>query len=151
DLRAAGDFRGARALDEGSVARHLNVFGPDDRRTLRAQNNLAIDLTLLGRYQEATVLHESVYQTGRIVYGSPTHPSVLVSLLNLGCAVRLSGRYTDACMLAEDTYASCHGNLGPSHPITLFSATDLAIALRQSIGGNEALPRVIDLLSRHDE
>jgi tetratricopeptide (TPR) repeat protein len=150
DLRAAGHFTEAGDLDTGSVAAYSRAPDQNVKPALRAKNNLAVDLTLLGRYSEARSLLEVVYQADRAEYGSPSHPTVLLTLVNLTCATRLAGGYADAAMQAEDTYASCRANLGETSPITLFAATDLAVSLRLMLGGN-ARDRVSDLLSRHDE
>jgi hypothetical protein len=53
-------------------------------------------------------------------------------------------------MQAEDTYASCRASFKETNPITMFAAADLAVAVRLMLGG-EALERVQDLLSRHEE
>jgi tetratricopeptide (TPR) repeat protein len=150
DLRALGDFNGAYSLDEENVRRHRLRFSEGDALTLRAQNNLGIDLVLLGRYQEAVSLAKTNYQAARSAYGRDDHPSVLMSLINLACALRLSGLYADACYMSEDTHASCLITLGSSHPISLFAATDLAIALRKASPGPDTLPRITELLRRQE-
>jgi tetratricopeptide (TPR) repeat protein len=150
DIRAAGDFRLAYKLDEDSVARHLEAFGERDPMTLRAENNFALDQALMGEFRTACELDDKVYQIGREVYGSESHPSVLSSLNNLSRAVRLCGKYTDACFMAEDTYAACCNHLGPVHPITLRAARDLVISERLAKGAtDEIVEHAKNILAQH--
>ena len=48
DLRALGERRRARELDEDTLARRRRVLGDDHPDTLASANNLAIDLRELG-------------------------------------------------------------------------------------------------------
>jgi tetratricopeptide (TPR) repeat protein len=126
------------------------MFGGEAVQTLRAQNNLAVDLTLLGQYREAKEILERVYRADLTTYRSASHPTVLLTLINLTCAMRLGGEYASAYIQAEDTYQSCEANFEELRPITMFAAADFAVAIRTMRGGH-ALGRVRELLSRHGE
>jgi tetratricopeptide (TPR) repeat protein len=137
DLRAEGQFRAARVLDEDSVSRHLAKLGETNILTLRAQNNLALDLALLSDFPAARRLHQHVYEVAKKEYRSGSHPFVLAVLINLARAVRLCGEYTEALLIAEDTYAACRNYLGARHPITMRAAKDFVIVERLAVGGTE--------------
>jgi hypothetical protein len=48
DLRALGDLRAARELDEDTLTRRRRVLGEDHPHTLTSASNLATDLRSLG-------------------------------------------------------------------------------------------------------
>jgi hypothetical protein len=47
-LRAAGDWRAARDLDEDTLRRRQRVFGPDHPATLQTADHLTTDLRGIG-------------------------------------------------------------------------------------------------------
>ncbi|MES9543637.1 FxSxx-COOH system tetratricopeptide repeat protein, partial [Actinomadura sp. NPDC000600] len=134
DLRAEGDFEGALSLSEQSVDRHLLAFGPEDPRTLRAQNNLGLDLILSSRYADAGALLEQVYTRMRAREGDG-NAMVRIVRNNQIRAIRLSGDFERALFMGEELRSIDERDLGPDHPITLRCAKDLGIAIRLTEGG----------------
>ena len=131
DLRASGRFREALKHDEDSRAAHVDAFGPDDARTLRATNNLAVDNSLNSRFPESVRLHEEAYtladQAGRTMGAA----FLLATWGGLARATRLNGEYGQACDVGEEAYAYGIDYLGRDHPWTLRTAKDLSTALRR--------------------
>ncbi|WP_245667878.1 FxSxx-COOH system tetratricopeptide repeat protein [Actinomadura macra] len=131
DLRARGRFREALTHDEESRSAHVEAFGSDDPRALRATNNLAVDYSLSSRFPESILLHEEAYtladQAGRTIGAA----FVLAIWNGLARATRLNGEYSKACDVGEEAYAYGLEHLGRDHPWTLRTAKDLSIALRR--------------------
>lgn len=130
DLRFLGRFDEALAHDSDSLTKHMDKFGTDHPRTLRAKNNYALDLLLLGDYSRAERLQHEVYMAQE--QAGASKQNILASLNGLARVVRLSGRYREACDIGHDAYAYGLQELPPSHPWTLRVAKDLSIALRRS-------------------
>jgi tetratricopeptide (TPR) repeat protein len=148
DLRAAGEFREARARDEDALARCRTRFGPDDRRTLGVLNNLALDQSLNSDYQAARRLHEQVYRA-YLAGGWGVEKGALLRAWNgLARAVRLCGDYSQAYDLNDDAYAYSVEELGPDHLWTLRTARDLAIVCRRTGAYERALELAEDTHTR---
>ena len=131
DLRAQGDFREARQHDEDSLKLHETDFGPDDYRTLRVVNNLASDYLLVSDYEGARKLAERCYkQTWRRGPGINA-VDVLIAWNGLAQASRLLSDFSGAIDLGEDVSSFCAEELGPEHPRTIRTLTDLSIAYRR--------------------
>ncbi|MDH2427496.1 FxSxx-COOH system tetratricopeptide repeat protein [Sphaerisporangium sp. TRM90804] len=151
DLRAVGDFRGALSLDDDCVRRLREFLGEGHYNTLRAENNLAIDLALNSRFEEARELGLKVYQGERDIQGSDAHPLVLIVKNNLARAIRLCGDYEDGRILSEDCHGSSVNVMGADHPSTLLMLKDVAIAQRRVEGGTEeAVALAAEVLAAHE-
>jgi hypothetical protein len=124
-----GDARGSHELASRLHQRWRDQLGPDDRHTLRAANNLAQALRVLGRYHEACQLDEDCLGLYRRLLGDD-HPSTLVSANGLAISLRALGNPQAARELDEDTLARKRRVLGDDHPSTLVSASNLAADLR---------------------
>ncbi|RKS73170.1 tetratricopeptide repeat protein [Actinomadura pelletieri DSM 43383] len=131
DLRASGRFREALAHDEESWTAHVEAFGLEDPRTLRATNNLAVDNSLNSRFPDSIRLHEQAFsladQAGRTMGAA----FLLATWNGLARATRLNGEYGQACDVGEEAFAYGIDYLGHDHPWTLRTQRDLAIALRR--------------------
>ncbi|KAB2351373.1 FxSxx-COOH system tetratricopeptide repeat protein [Actinomadura rudentiformis] len=149
DLRARGDFIAAREHDEESVRRHEEAYGPDERRTLRAVNNLALDYGLVSLYNEARDAHGRSYQGLAPGGRGVGRADVLSSWSGLARAVRLCGVYREACDLGEEAHGFGVDELGAEHPWTLRTAKDLAIALRRAGDYDRALELALEVHARY--
>ncbi|MEV4175168.1 FxSxx-COOH system tetratricopeptide repeat protein [Nonomuraea sp. NPDC049709] len=147
DLRARGDFAAALSHDEDSVRRHEAAFGPDDQRTLRAKNNLALDYSLTSRFHRARELHEIAYIGLQDAQAGAA--TVLVHWNALARAVRLSGDYAEASDLGEEALAYGLEYLGGDHPTYLWTAKDLSIAWRRLGELDRALEMCTDVHGRY--
>ncbi|NUT45114.1 MAG: tetratricopeptide repeat protein, partial [Thermoactinospora sp.] len=147
DLRARGDFAAALEHDEDSVRRHEGAFGPDDPRTLRAKNNLALDYSLTGSFQQARDLHEIAFIGLQDAQAGAA--TVLVHWNALARAVRLTGDYAEACDLGEEALAYGLEYLGGEHPAYLWTAKDLSIAWRRVGELDKALEMCTDVHGRY--
>jgi tetratricopeptide (TPR) repeat protein len=130
DLRALGDFPAAFRRDTEALQVCEEVLGPNHPRTILARNCLALDYQLIGDYPTAKDLHQQAYDELSRANSMISKVDVLTSWASLSRAVRLSGEYTDARILAEDAYEFGIRELGPDHMATLRTGKELAIALR---------------------
>jgi tetratricopeptide (TPR) repeat protein len=150
DLRALGDFPAAFARDTEALQVCEEMLGPDHPRTILARNCLALDYQLIGEYPMAKNLHQRTYDELSRATSMVSKVDVLTSWASLSRAVRLSGEYTDARILAEDAYEFGKRELGPDHLTTLRTGKELAIALRLEgeVAASVGLAR--DLLTRSE-
>jgi hypothetical protein len=132
DLRARGEFATALRHDELSRQQHAEVFGPDEARTLRAMNNLALDYGLNSRYFDSRALHEETFNTQSNAFTGVNRADVLISWNNLARAVRLCGDHEEAQALGQEAHEYALRFFGPENIFTLRNAKDLAIALRRA-------------------
>jgi tetratricopeptide (TPR) repeat protein len=150
DLRALGDFPAAYQRDTEALRVCEDILGPDHPRTILARNCLALDYQLIGDYPMARDLQQQAYDELSRATSMISKVDVLASWAALSRAVRLSGAYTDARILAEDAYEFGVRELGPDHMATLRTGRELAIALRieGEVDASVALAR--DLLARSE-
>jgi tetratricopeptide (TPR) repeat protein len=149
DYRAQGDFQKALEYDEESLELHKEVFGDDAPETLLMMNNLALDYGLVSRYTESADLHSMTSRKQRADRARNTPHSLLLSLSGLSRAIRLTGRYKQACDLGEAAFAFGTKELSAEHPTSLVAAKDLSIALRRDGRYEEALERAAELHDRY--
>jgi hypothetical protein len=148
DLWARGEFAAARDLNTRTVEVCRTHLGASAPRTLLAQNSLAIDYALASEYQRARDLHRDTYAEQSKASTGVTKANVLASWLNLSRAVRLSGEYGDARILAEDAYEFGRQEIGADHPWTLRAGKEMAIALRHAADPADHLGLARDVLAR---
>ncbi|HEY1703395.1 MAG TPA: FxSxx-COOH system tetratricopeptide repeat protein [Trebonia sp.] len=147
NLRALGDFAAARELDEESARLAEARLGPSNPSTLSMKHNLALDYGLMGEYAAARELHQSTYVEQSQAQAGVSKVSVLAAWSGLSRAVRLSGDYSAALLLAEDAYEFGRQELGPDSPLTLRSGKELSIA--QRVSGDADPELAADLLARY--
>ncbi|MGH3886156.1 MAG: FxSxx-COOH system tetratricopeptide repeat protein [Pseudonocardiaceae bacterium] len=123
-----GEPASARPLSERALRLRRLVLGEDHPDTLTSANNLALNLSALGQYEQARHLDEDTLTRRRRILGED-HPDTLTSANNL--AIRLSelGQHEQARHLDEDTLTRRRRVLGEDHPDTLTSANNLACGL----------------------
>jgi tetratricopeptide (TPR) repeat protein len=140
-LRNLGDYRGARELNEETLARHRRVLGADHPETLASASNLAIALRALGEVTAARESDEDTVARMRRVLGQD-HPATLLSANNLAINLHVMGEVAASRELNEDTLARYRRVLGEDHPDTLRTANNLAGDLRAL--GEVAAARELD-------
>jgi tetratricopeptide (TPR) repeat protein len=144
DIRARGQFGVALKHDEESLRNHEAKFGPDDRRTLRAANNLAVDYALISNYARSRELHERTLTAQRVPDSGVSPQDTMICWNGLARVLRLAGQYDRAVDVGNEAYAFGGMELSAQHPQTLRTAKDLSIALRMS-GSDDALDEGLDM------
>jgi uncharacterized protein YjbI with pentapeptide repeats len=150
EARFSGDTRFDRARFSGGVSFDGAQFSqpPEDHPdTLRSAYNLAVDLYMLGEYQQARALDEDILTRRRRVLGED-HPDTLRSAHNLAVDLRALGEYQQARALDEDILTRRRRVLGEEHPDTLRSAHNLAVDLRMLGEYQQARALCQDILTR---
>lgn len=125
-------------------ARRANEFtkvhyGPEDRSTLGAQNNLGIQLRAQGRHAEAEREHREVLAIRERVLGVE-HPDTLTSWSNLAIAMDNQGKHAEAERELRAVLAVCERVLGNDHPDVFHTCCNLAYMLEGQGKNKEALP-----------
>lgn len=131
NLRAQGRFQDAMEQDAASLAALEARYGVKDQTTLRAINNLALDHTLLSRYDTALELQQLAYVEQSSARHGVNKWDVQSFWNSLARVVRLSGHHEQACDVGEEAYAYGLRELKIEHPLTLATARDLSIAKRR--------------------
>src|SRR5262249_31499874 len=93
--RMMGDYATAASFAEATLSLVTSAFGPDDRQTATALNNLALMYRYLARYMEAEPLFRRAIEIGEKVLGKD-HPNVASYYINLGELLRTQGKYDEA-------------------------------------------------------
>jgi DNA-binding SARP family transcriptional activator len=127
-LQRRGEPASARPLFERARDLCRSRLGDDHLDTLKSVGNLALDLWVLGHYEQGRQLAEDTLTRYRRVLGDD-HPLTLKSAHNLSLNLWALGHYEQGRQLAEDTLIRMHRVLGDDHIDTLFSATIFALCL----------------------
>jgi tetratricopeptide (TPR) repeat protein len=155
DLRARGDFAGARALDAESLDLHRRVYG-DVYQTFAAANNLAVDYGLTSDYAKALELNEKNYTGRRVFYGGDDNRMVVHSLNAWARDMRHIGQYLRARETAEKAYDLFRelidrGEIGEFHPSVLSQAKDLSVNRRKAGAFPGALELAEEVYQRYQK
>ncbi|NUK09533.1 tetratricopeptide repeat protein [Streptomyces lunaelactis] len=135
-LRAQGKYQEARAMDEDTLARQIQVLhedhpNDDHPSILITTGSLAADLRALGRFDEALERDLRIYHGLRQIFGEH-HPRTLIAANNLAIDYRLTGDSERARRLDEETVERRSALLGEDHPFTLTTKGHLARDLRET-------------------
>ncbi|RJL30158.1 tetratricopeptide repeat protein [Bailinhaonella thermotolerans] len=149
DLRARGEFARAKELDEDCRRRQAAAFGAEDPLTLRTVNSLGLDHALLSDYETARDLHEFAFNELSSATSGVAKVSVLIAWNGLARAVRLCGRYDEACEIGEDACDYGLQELGAEHFATLRTVKDQSIALRRAGQYGEAYTMALDAFEKY--
>jgi CHAT domain-containing protein/tetratricopeptide (TPR) repeat protein len=114
--------------------------GVNDRKTLLVLNNLAHALRTAGRSEEALKLFEESYSRYRKALGD-RDVDTLRAQHNLGSERCFDALHPDCGLLREAARVKAEV-LGPTHPETLFSRSNLGVALLNQGQAAEALPEL---------
>ncbi|MBM2615739.1 tetratricopeptide repeat protein [Actinoplanes sp. LDG1-06] len=139
DLRVAGKYREALAIDELNVARHREVFGDEDEQTLRARSNSAVNQRILGDFAGALAVDEELVDGWRQTVGEDD-PRYIFSVVNLALDLNGRGRYAEALESLNRVFTRYRQQLGSGHVLVLGASRALSVALRKTGQYNSALP-----------
>ncbi|WP_326696746.1 FxSxx-COOH system tetratricopeptide repeat protein [Streptomyces sp. NBC_01754] len=129
-LRTRGRYVEARELDEFTLRRQREVLGPEHPHTYMTTSSLAIDLGLLGDYEQAIELATEAHEGFSQIFHD-RHPRTLAAANNLALNLRSVGQYARAREIDQDVYDLRSEVLGSEHPYSLSSAMSLARDLRE--------------------
>src|SRR5262249_12521506 len=90
--RMMGDYATATSFNEATLTLVTSAFGPDDRETATALNNLALTYQDLARYTEAETFHRRAIVIDEKVLGKD-HPDVARDYNNLALLLHAQGKY----------------------------------------------------------
>lgn len=132
NLRAKGNFIGARELDESALEISRRQFGTDDPVTLRAAHSLGVSLRLTGEFQRAAELDDDTHQISVRVFGPDAEPT-LRTLNGLVIDQREAGDYIGAHARQEEVYRQCLAATGGErNPVVILAARNLAVSRRKA-------------------
>lgn len=101
-------------------------LGEADARTVAAASNLASDLIGLGHYQRALDILVELRPTPQAQ--NPSSRAALLGARTFSIALRKTGRFNEALLLARQNYEDFHTYFGPDHYDTLACTLSLANA-----------------------
>lgn len=120
-----GDFVDSQIMAKKATIARLNLFGPDNEKTLDSFEMLGLAYKLGGQWKDAEKLQLQVMETRKQVSG-PEHPDTLDSITNLALTYCNQGRWKDAEELQLQVVESYKRVLGLEHPHTLIGIGNLA-------------------------
>lgn len=123
-LRDAGMYESERVMRGFEFEKLKALLPANDRKVLRAANELAVALQRLGKYTEAEKLLRDVVEGAEKVLGKE-HPSTLTSVNNLAALLQDQGDYKTAEELYRQALEGSEKVLGKEHPDTLQSVSTL--------------------------
>lgn len=129
-LRARGEYREARTLDEQNLRFAQEHLGPDHLEALQAANGLAATLRRLGEWRTAFDLDRDTLERSRRVYGSE-HPRSMLAANNYAVSLRMLGRFAEALEVDEENMRRRERVYGESHQYTMLSINNVARDLRE--------------------
>jgi tetratricopeptide (TPR) repeat protein len=152
DLRAQGDFRAARDLDEQTRTLLEEEYGKEHPRTLRLLSSLALDYGLNSRYLEAMNLYRYVFPRISQVSAETPPIDVLGSWNGLAWALRQLGEHLNALDVVQEARDYAQENLGAEHIATLRGVSAYTIVCRRfpelRVEAQEIARGILDLSRR---
>jgi serine/threonine protein kinase/Tfp pilus assembly protein PilF len=139
NYRALGEAGLAAPFLERSVVLRKELFGPDHRDTLRAQNSLAVCYQAAGKLDLALPLFEETLALQKAALGADDK-STLSTMNNLATGYQAAGKLALALPLYEEALKRARAKLGSDHPQTLTSMNNLAMGYRDAGKLDLALP-----------
>ena len=145
-LLAGEDHPGdAEKLLRAVIEVRTQIFGPEDRETLKARRRLALSLQLQSRYLEAEAEFREVVKLDEKMLG-PENPETLRSRSDLLIALHGANKSADALIEGQQILKLREKVLGPEHRETLASRDDVANNLGHLGRFSEAIPQWRELL-----
>ena len=139
ELKANGDYAGARPKFERALAIREQALGPEHPDVADSLNGLASLLYVLGDYRAAKPLFERALAINEKQLG-PDDPQVARVLANLANLLQAQGDLEAARPLLERALAIRERALGPDHPDVATSLNNLAVLLHLQGDTAAALP-----------
>jgi tetratricopeptide (TPR) repeat protein len=132
DLRARGDFRGAREFDEETRTLLERMYGAEHPLTLRLLAALALDHGLNSDYRHASDLYQQIFPLMMSQEEPDTTPVDILSVWNgMAWALRLLGEHVAALDVNQDAVDYARETLGPEHIATLRTVNAYTIVCRR--------------------
>lgn len=138
DLRVAGQYREALAIDQLNVDRHREVFGEEDEQTLRARSNSAVNQRMLGDFAGALAVDEELVGEWRKAVGEDD-PRYMFCVVNRALDLNGRGRYKEALDSLNRVFTRYRALLGGGHIWVLWATRALGVALRKTGQHRDAL------------
>jgi len=138
NLRVAGQFQEALAVDQDNLERCRRVYGDEEEETLWARSNLAVNLRMLSDFDRAHEIDTDVVRVWQQVVSENDH-RLLFTQANLARDLYGLGRYTEALALLQRILPPYRQQFGIRHQDVLLAGRSLAIALRKVGRYEEAL------------
>ena len=145
-LLAGEDHPGdAEKLLRAVIEVRTQIFGPEDRETLKARRRLALSLQLQSRYLEAEAEFREVVNLDEKMLG-PENPETLRSRWDLLISLSRENKSADALIECQQILKLREKVLGPEHRETLASRDNVANSLGDLGRFSEAIPQWRELL-----
>ncbi len=149
-LRALGDLKGARALEEKVLAVRSATLPPDDPELQTARGNLAITIKAMGDLNGARAIEEQVLEIdSRTLHDY--NAELQAARQNLGITLASLGDFSAARVLFERVLEADSAVLPDDHPLLQGSRGNLAQALKglgDHDGARALEEKTLDVLSR---
>ncbi len=144
NMRLAGEFREALALDAQNLVRHREVLGERDLHSLRALSNLAVDYRMIGDFTKAAEVDEEAIRLKADTFGDD-HVSTLFSYRCLMRDLYGLGEYRRGLDLASEKLPIQEQKMPVSHPNLLLAKRNYGILLRKAGHNKDALQSAREL------
>jgi serine/threonine protein kinase len=138
-LYRLGEFAAAATQHERVRELSLQLFGPDDPKTLEVTHSLAEAYLHSGKHAEGVALLTKLVEHYKEKHGAD-HPETLEQINTLANALRTAGDFRPAVKLYEETLALQTKTLGAEHLSTLQTRHNLAMAYRNAGDLERAVP-----------
>jgi serine/threonine-protein kinase len=148
-VRDLGDYRASLELFDQALAIQLEAHGPESVSVGRVWNNLAGVRDALDRPDAKDAFLRAIAIKEKSM--GPEHPSLALSLLNLGSHLYQRGVPAEAEPHLQRALTIQEKALGPDHPETAFSRYQLGAircTLRHYADGEKLLQQAIDSMAK---
>ena len=136
--QSQGKYAAAYEFVNSAYEKFLRALGDKHPDTLDAMHELAINLSKLGRYEEALTLNEKVLSLRKEIFGDK-HPDTINAMESLAAILDDLGRFDEALTLQEKVLATRKEIFGDKHPDTINAMQNLAMTLEDLGRLDEAL------------
>ncbi|MBI5688623.1 MAG: serine/threonine protein kinase [Verrucomicrobia bacterium] len=144
---SVGQYPVAREHLERALVLARQLYGPDDFRTLRIDNELASILVYTRKLPEAEAAKHRLFQLHRDRFG-PDHRATLNTASDLAAVYNYQGKLKEAETLLRETIAREERVFGPNDPSTVNSRSILGVILTRRGRLQEAAAFVEETLRR---
>jgi tetratricopeptide (TPR) repeat protein/predicted Ser/Thr protein kinase len=121
------------------------IFGPEDRETLKARRRLALSISGQDRYPEAEAELREVAKLDEKMLG-PENAETLSSRWDLAMALSWVNKSAEALIESEQILKLREKVLGPEHRDTLASRNGVAVSLSNLGRFSEAIPQLREVI-----
>ncbi|MDQ1247267.1 MAG: hypothetical protein QG597_1637, partial [Actinomycetota bacterium] len=129
--RDQAEFERAFDIDQRTLARLIELLGPNHTQTLRSAASYAADLRALGQYDEALDRERETTRRWTQYFGE-RFPLALQGARNLAVSLRAVGKFAEARAIDEQLLERLVAEFGPDDPRYLATADALGRDLREA-------------------